>query len=267
MYDRFTLVLQTKVVGRGPATKLKGQCHEIFDLRFFHEFAGSNFFKISHRYSQLQVHYRCQRPRCRVRPFRLKFFSLISKIKRIWIRFTCVSLFHYKISPLFFRFFSLIFASNFSLRFALVIFASKQNEAKRNSSLFFCFFCFFSLFLLFFAFFCFFCFKFFASLQFSNFRFEAKRGENFFASKEAKFNIFCFILLPNFISGEKKTFLSIFLLNFRLASIFVLNFRLFYLCFRFRFLVFRIEVNHVKSGFFCETKFSLQFQISLPKRK
>jgi hypothetical protein len=32
---------------------------------------------------------------------------------------------HYKISLLFFRFFSFIFASNFSLRFDLVIFASK----------------------------------------------------------------------------------------------------------------------------------------------
>ncbi len=54
--------------------------------------------------------------------FALKFFSLISEIKRIWIRFICVSLFHYKISLLFFRFFSLIFASNFLLRFALVFF-------------------------------------------------------------------------------------------------------------------------------------------------
>jgi hypothetical protein len=59
-------------------------------------------------------------------------------------------------------------------------------------------------------------------------------------------------------------------LNFLFASIFSLNFRLFYLRFRFRFLVFRIEVNHVKSGFFSlpsETKFSLHFKISLPKRK
>ena len=56
--------------------------------------------------------------------FASKNFSLISEIKRIWIRFTCVSLFHYKISLLFFRFFSLLFASNFSLRFTLVIFAS-----------------------------------------------------------------------------------------------------------------------------------------------
>ncbi len=68
--------------------------------------------------------------------------------------FTCVSLFHYKISLLFFCFFSLFFffASNFLLRFTLVIFASKWNKAKGNSSLFFHFFtlfCFF--FLLFFA--------------------------------------------------------------------------------------------------------------------
>ncbi len=43
----------------------------------------------------------------RVSPFRLKNFSLISEIKRILIRFTCVSLFHFKISLLFFRFFLL----------------------------------------------------------------------------------------------------------------------------------------------------------------
>ncbi len=138
----------------------------------------------------------------RVRPFLLKNFSLISEIERIWIRFTCVSLFHYKISLLFFRLFSLIFASNFLLRFTLVIIASKWNKAKRNSSLFFRFF-------------------------------------------------------------------LLFLLSFHFASIFSLNFRLFYLRFRFRFLVFRIEVNHVKSGFFSllsETKFSLQLKISLPKQ-
>jgi hypothetical protein len=65
-------------------------------------------------------------------------------------------------------------------------------------------------------------------------------------------------------------FFHFFSLNFCFALIFSHNFRLFYLRFRFRFLVFRIEVNHVKSGFFShpsETKFSLQFQISLPKRK
>jgi hypothetical protein len=157
------------------------------------------------------------------------------------------------------------------------MFASKRNKTKRNSSLYFRFFCFFLLFSAFFRF------KFFASLRFSNFRFEAKRGGNFFASKEAKpFTFssqfsFCIKLSPNFrfnsiffalfrfpilFRVKKKTFLSIFSLNFRFASIFSLNFRLFYLRFRFRFLVFRIEVNHVKSGFF-----SLLFQISLPKRK
>ncbi len=86
----------------------------------------------------------------RVSPFRKKIFSLLSEIKRIWIRFTCVSLFHYKISLLFFRFFLLIFTSNFSLRFTWVIFTSKRNKAKRNSSLFFRFFSlFFAIFLIF----------------------------------------------------------------------------------------------------------------------
>ncbi len=50
------------------------------------------------------------------------------------------------------------------------------------------------------------------------------------------------------------TFFRFFSLNFRFTSIFSLNFRLFYLRFRFRFLVFRIEVNHVKSGFFFASK-------------
>ncbi len=53
---------------------------------------------------------------------------------------------------------------------------------------------------------------------------------------------------------KKKTVLSIFSLNFSFASLFSLNFRLFYLRFHFRFLVFRIQVNHVKSGFFFASK-------------
>ncbi len=102
------------------------------------------------------------------------------------------------------------------------------------------------------------------SLRFDFVIFASKRneGKNFFASKEAKFNIFSYFLLPNYASGEKKKILSIFSLNFRFALIFSLNFRLFYLRFCFRFLVFRIEVNHVKASFF-----SLQCQISLQKRK
>ncbi len=50
------------------------------------------------------------------------------------------------------------------------------------------------------------------------------------------------------------TFFRFFSLNFRFTSIFSLNFRLFYLHFRFRFLVFHIEVNHVKSGIFFASK-------------
>ncbi len=55
----------------------------------------------------------------------------------------------------FFRYFSHFFTffSLFSLCFDLVIFASKLNKTKRNSSLFFCFFHFFLLFLFFFTFF------------------------------------------------------------------------------------------------------------------
>ncbi len=130
--------------------------------------------------------------------FAKNFFSLISEIKRIWIGFTCVSLFHYKILLLFFRFFSLIFASNFLLHVTWVIFASKQYKAKRNSSLFFAFFCFFPLFFCYFShfslFFRFFRFKFFASLGFSKFCFEAKQSEA--KQSEAKFkSIFSFFSL------------------------------------------------------------------------
>ncbi len=145
--------------------------------------------------------------------FSLRFTCFEAKQSFFSLFFAFLTFFRYFFT--FFSLFSVFFALNFSLRFDLVVFASKRNKAKRNSSLFFRFFHFFH----FFAFFCFF---------------------------------------------------SLFMLNFRFASIFSLNFRLFYLRFRFRFLVFRIEVNHVKSGFFSlrsETKFSLLFQISLPKRK
>ncbi len=49
----------------------------------------------------------------------------------------------------FFSFFCCFFCFKFSLRFDLVIFASKRNKAKRSSSLFFRFFHFFRFFLLF----------------------------------------------------------------------------------------------------------------------
>ncbi len=173
----------------------------------------------------------------------------------MWIRFTCVSLFHYKISLLFFRFFLLLFASNFSLRSTLVIFASKWNKAKRNASLFFCFFftffCFFSAFFAFFRIFSHF-FAFFASnillcidlVIFASKWNKAKRNSSLF------FRFFRFFSL--FLSFFH--FFLLFSLNFRFTSIFSLNFCLFYLHFRFRFLVFHMEVNHVKSGIFFASK-------------
>jgi hypothetical protein len=55
-------------------------------------------------------------------------------------------------------------------------------------------------------------------------------------------------------SNVRCIFFRFFSLNFCFTSIFSLNFRLFFLRFRFRFLVFHIEVNHVKSGFFFASK-------------
>jgi hypothetical protein len=133
-------------------------------------------------------------------------------------------------------------------------------------------------------------FSFFASfclflLHFIDFRFKAKQSEAKFKSIFSLFSLF-FALnfsfhldLVIFASKRNKAkrnsslffrFFSFFSLHICFASIFSLNFRLFYLCFRFRFLVFHIEVNHVKSGFFSlpsEMKFSLQFLISLLKQK
>ena len=92
-------------------------------------------------------------------------------------------------------------------------------------------------------FFAFFRLQFFASLRFSNFCFKAKQ-------REAKFKSIFSLFFTFFHFFSLFLLFSLFSLNFRFASIFSLNFRLFYLRFRFRFLVFRIEVNHVKSGFF-----------------
>ncbi len=78
-------------------------------------------------------------------------------------------------------------------------------------------------------------------INWENFRFEAKQSEVKIKS--------IFSLLFTFFR-----FFRFFSLNFSFTSIFSLNFRLFYLRFRFRFLVFRIEVNHVKSGFFFASK-------------
>ncbi len=129
-------------------------------------------------------------------------------------------------------------------------FEAKQSEAKFKS-IFLLFFAFFHFFLLYFGFFSlffvFFRFKFFATLRFSIFCFEAKRSEAKFKSMFSFFSLFSLFFV--FFA-----FFHFFSLNFRFASIFSLNFGLFHPRFRFRFLVFRIEVNHVKSGFFFASK-------------
>ncbi len=106
----------------------------------------------------------------------------------------------------------------------------------------------------FFVFFAFFALNF--LLCFNLVIFASKRNEGKFFSLQKKQNsiFFAFFRFPISFQVKKKTFLSIFSINFHFASIFSLNFRLFYLRFRFRFLVFRIEVNHVKSGFFSPSK-------------
>jgi hypothetical protein len=89
-----------------------------------------------------------------------------AKFKCSFSLFLLFSLF-FAIFPIFFAFFA-FFALNLSLRFDLVIFASKRNKAKQNSSICFSFFAFFSLF---FAFFHFFSLNFhFASIFSLNFR-------------------------------------------------------------------------------------------------
>jgi hypothetical protein len=112
------------------------------------------------------------------------------------------------------------------------------SKAKRNSSLFFRFFSLFcAIFRFFFAFF---------ALNFS-LCFDLVillRSE----TKQSEIQVYFFHFFRFF------SLFFAFSLNFRFASIFSLNFRLFYLRFCFRFLVFRIEVNHVKSGFFFASK-------------
>jgi hypothetical protein len=95
--------------------------------------------------------------------FRFKFFALLylsnfrfeakqseAKFKSIFSLFFAFFTF-FRYFSLFFTFFSLFFALNFSLRFDIVIFASKRNKAKRNSSLFFSCFRFFHFFRLIFV--------------------------------------------------------------------------------------------------------------------
>ncbi len=175
-------------------------------------------------------------------------------------------MFHYFTIKFHFSFFtSFCF---FSLRSTLVVFASKWNKAKRNSSLFFRFFSlfcfFFTFFRIFFTFFRFFRFTFFALLRFSDFCFEVKQSE-------AKFKYFFSLF-------------SLFSLFFAFFHFFWAFFRLIFVSLRFFRLIFAYVTFILASDFWgftskwimwnqaffslpSETKFSLQFQISLPKRK
>ncbi len=73
-------------------------------------------------------------------------------------------------------------------------------------------------------------------------------------TKRSEIQVYFFAFFRFFHFFPLFSLFLLFSLNFCFASIFSLNFCLFYLHFRFRFLVFRIEVNHMKSGFFFASK-------------
>ncbi len=175
--------------------------------------------------------------------------------------------FHYKISLLFFcfKFFASLHFSNFR-------FEVKQSEAKFKSifslfSLSFAFFAFFSLFSLFFSLFS----LFFALI------FLLRFGLVIIASKWSKIQVYFFVFFTFF------HFYSLFLL-FLFFFAFFTFFRLIFVSLRFFCLIFAYFTFVFASYFWCfaskwimwnhaffslpsETKFSLQFQILLPKRK
>ncbi len=169
-------------------------------------------------------------------------------------------MFHFHYFTIKFHFYFFASFRLFSLhifRFASLKQFSLRSKIKRSEIQVY-FFAFFPYFSHFFLFFTFFRFKFFASLRFSNFCFEAKQSKAKFKPIFSLFSLFFtffhFFLLFFHFFRFFSLFFHFFSLNFCFASIFSLNFRLFYLGFRFRFLVFRIEVIHVKSGFFFASK-------------
>ncbi len=172
--------------------------------------------------------------RTRVRPFRLKIFFAYKRNKANLDPFHMCFTISLQNFTSFFHFFSLTFASNFSLRFTLVIFASKRNKAKRNSSIFFRFF---SLFLLFFAFFRYFL-LFFAFFAFFALNFSLRFTLVIFASKQNKarrnsslfFRFFCF---------------------FSLFSLFFAFFRLIFVSLRFFRWIFAYFTFVFASDFWC----------------
>ncbi len=158
--------------------------------------------------------------------FRFKFFASLHfshfcfEVKQSEAKFKSIfPLFHFffAIFHIFryffacFCLFSLFFALHFSPCFNLVIFASKRNEAKRNSSLFFCSFSFFSLFFTFFRFFfAFFVLLRFFHLIFTYFTFVFASDFWCFASKWIMWNqaIFRFQAKRNFCFNFKFRFRS-----------------------------------------------------------
>ncbi len=103
-----------------------------------------------------------------------------------------------------FKFFASLPFGNFRLE-------AKRSEAKLKSifSFLFAFICFFRFFSLFFAL------NFLLRFDLVIFASKRKEGENLFASKEAKFNIFALFRFP--IPFQEKTFLTIFSLSFCFA--------------------------------------------------
>ncbi len=133
----------------------------------------------------------------------------------------------------------------------------------------------------FFASFCFFLLQIFASLYFSNFCFEAKQSEAKFKSIFSLFSLFSlfFAFFRFFRFFSLFSLFSLFFAFFRFeffASLWF-RFRFFRLIFAYFTFVFASDFWYFTSkwimwnqAFFSlpsETKFSLQFQISLPKRK
>ncbi len=135
----------------------------------------------------------------------------------------------------------------------------KQSEAKIKSIFslfirFFCFFCFFHFFSLFSAFFCL---KFFASLRFSNFCFEAKQSEAKFKSIFLFFSLF--LLFLAFFS-----LFLLFLLTFRFASILIrLIFAYFTFVFASDFLCFALKWIVWNQAFFqFQAEWNFRFNFS-----
>ncbi len=178
---------------------------------------------ISQEYTKQSIQHRCNDSGLGCARFALKIFLLISEVKRIGSVSHVFRLFTIKFHFYFFASFRL-----FSLRLTLVIFVSKRNKAKRNSSLFFRFFRFFhfcSVFSLFFPL------NFSLRLDLVIFALKFSLHIREIRKISLQFNTFRVISLPNFISDEKKHFYWF----FRLIFVSLQFFRLIFAYFNFVF--------------------------------